>query len=265
MLQVKTETSNLFASKTIKSSMISILISVMVCAFSVLHIGCSSKEKNADTAEGAYAIAQEFDKDELWERAIQKYQEVKNKYPYSRFAAMAELAIADCHYKDEAYGEAQVSYQAFKDLHPKHPQSDYVTHRLAMSFFNQLPNTIDRDLALASSAILYFDEVIKQYPNSPNVKEATEKRTAAYKMLAEKELYIADFYFKHDKFDSALARYEGLLQKYPDQGFDAKALSKSAISAARNGDQDKAKKYLKELNTRFAGSPEADQARKEVR
>jgi outer membrane protein assembly factor BamD len=231
----------------------------------LLFSGCSSKEKNADTAEGAYAIAQEYDKDELWERAIQKYQDVKNKYPYSKYATLAELAIADCHFKDESYGESQVSYQSFKDLHPKHQQIDYVTHRLALSFFNQLPPTIDRDLTLATSAILYFDEVIKQYPNSQYVKEASEKQEAAYKMLAQKEQYIADFYFKREKYDSAFTRYEGLIKKYPHLGFDARSLSRAAISAARNGDQDKAKKYLNEVKTQFPGSAEAEEAGKEVR
>jgi outer membrane protein assembly factor BamD len=231
----------------------------------LIFTACSSKDKSADTAEGAYAIAQEYDKDELWERAIQKYQEVKNKFPYSKYATMAELAIADCHYKDESFGEAQVSYQSFKDLHPKHAQIDYVTHRLGLSFFNQLPPTIDRDLTLATSAILYFEEVVKQYPNSAHAKEAAEKRDSAYKMLGEKEQYIADFYFKREKYDSALTRYEGLLKKYPRLGFDARSLSRAAIAAARNGDQDKAKKYLAEVRTQFPGSQEAIEAGKEVR
>jgi outer membrane protein assembly factor BamD len=225
---------------------------------------CSSKEKSADTAEGAYAIAADFEKEELWERAITRYQEVKNKYPYSKYATMAELAIADCHYKDEAYPEAQVAYQAFKDLHPKHPRIDYVTHRLAMSFAKQLPATIDRDLTLASSAILYFDEVIEKYPNSDLIKEAKEKRQEAYKMLAEKEQYIADFYFKREKYDSAFSRYELLLKKYPGIGFDARSMSRAAIAATRNGDLERAKKYIKDLEVKFPGSAELDAARSEI-
>jgi outer membrane protein assembly factor BamD len=242
------------------------LVSLFACIFlsglgTIFLSSCSSKEKSSDTAEGAYAIAQEFDKDELWERAISKYQEVKNKYPYSKYATMAELAIADCHFKDESFPEAQVSYQAFKDLHPKHPQIDYVTHRLGLSFFKQLPSTIDRDLTLASSAILYFNEVINQYPNSPLVAEAKTKKDDAYKMLAQKEQYIADFYFKMEKFDSALGRYELLLKKYPGLGFDAKAMSQAAIAASRIGEPEKAHKYIDELEKRFANSDELKAAK----
>lgn len=238
---------------------------ILVLCFGLQTIfGCASAEKNADSAEGLYKIAQDLDKEELWERATLKYQEVKNKFPYSKYATLAELAIADCHFKDESFAEAQAAYQTFKELHPKHAQSDYVTYRLGLSFFNQLPATIDRDLTLAGSAILYFDEVLAQYPNSEYVKEAREKRESSYKMLAEKEKYIADFYFKKEKYDSAVTRYEGLVKKYPGLGFDAESLSKAAVAAHRAGDADKSKSLLQELERKFPDSPELKDARKGV-
>jgi outer membrane protein assembly factor BamD len=220
----------------------------------VLLSGCSSADKKADTPEGAYQLAQEFDKDERYEEAIKRYLEVKNKFPYSKFATLAELAVADTYFKQESYPEAQVAYQAFKDLHPKHVKIDYVTYKLAMSFYNQLPPTTDRDLTISQSAILYFDEVINQYPNSEHVEDARQKKAAVLKMLAEKEEYIANFYFIREKYDSALGRYEGLLKKYPGQGYDARALSRSAVASAKVGEPDKAKRYMMELQKRF---PEA--------
>lgn len=224
--------------------------------------GCSTDEKKSDVAEAAFANAKEYDDDERWEEAIRRYQEVKNKFPYSKFATMAELAIADAYYKQESYAEAQVSYQSFKDLHPKHPQIDYVTFRLALSFFQQLPSTIDRDLTLASSTMLYFDEVMTQYPNSSYVTEAKEKKEQTLKMLAGKEEYIAEFYFKREKYDSALTRYEGLLKKYPNLGYDAKALSRAAVSASKLGEPDKARQYVSELQKKYPDSDELEFAKK---
>jgi len=241
-----------------------LLISTISLLFSVL-VACSSSDKKADTAEGAFQLAQEYDNDERYEEAIKRYQEVKNKFPYSKYATMAELAIADSYFKQETYPEAQVAYQSFKDLHPKHPQIDYVTFRLALSFFNQLPNTIDRDLTLAQSTILYFDEVINQYPNSQYLKEAKEKKEATIKMLASKEDYIAEFYFIRGKYDSDLTRYEGLLKKYSGFGFDAKALSRAAVAAAKVGEPDKSRRYLAELSKKFPGSDELEFAKEELR
>lgn len=226
--------------------------------------GCASDDKKADTPEGAFALAQEYEKEDRFDEAIRRYQEVKNKFPYSKYATLAEMAIADTYFKQESYPEAQVAYQAFKDLHPKHPQTDYATYRLAMSFFKQLPTTVDRDLTLAGSSILYFDEVIKQYPNSTHVAESKEKKLEALKMLAGKEDYIANFYYIREKYDSALTRYEGLLAKYPNLGFDAKALARAAVSAKKVGEPNRARRYMTDLEKRFPGSDELAAAKKEV-
>lgn len=230
-----------------------------------LLLGCSSDEKKADTPEGAFALAQEFDNEERYEEAITRYQEVKNKFPYSRYATMAELAVADVYFKQESFPEAQASYQLFKELHPKHPQIDYVTFRLALSYYKQLPETIDRDLSLAPNAIAICDEVIAQYPNSPHAQESKDKRAEVIKKMAAKEDYIANFYFIRQKWDSALGRYEGLMKTYPNLGFDAQALSRAAISANKLGELEKSKKYLSELKNKFPQSSELESAQKEIR
>ncbi len=242
-----------------KMSQIPYLIILLVV--SLMLSACSSDDKKSDTAEGAYELAKTFEKEERYEEAIKRYQEIRNKFPYSKYALLAELSVADAHFKQESYLEAQVAYQSFKDLHPKHPQIDYVTFRLADSFYRQLPESVDRDLTLASSAILYFDEVVTQYPNSAQTKEAIEKKEAALKMLAEKEKYIADFYFKNETYDSALSRYEGLYSKYETQGYGPVALKQAAICAFKLGERDKAKKYLSDLTSKFPNSDEAAAAK----
>jgi outer membrane protein assembly factor BamD len=229
---------------------------IIICALGFHLLACSTNEKNSNTPEGAFAIAEEYDQGERYEEAIRRYTEVKNKFPYSNFATKAELAIADVYYKQESYAEAQVSYQMFKELHPTAPQSAYVQFRLGMSYFNQLPTSIDRDLTLANDAIFQLSDLIKRYPNSEYVTEAKEKRSAAIKMMAEKEEYIADFYFKREIFESALKRYEGLYNNYRSLGFDAKALSRAAICAKKIGDDSKAKKYRDILARDFADSSE---------
>ena len=96
------------------------------------------------------------------------------------------VKIADIHYLREDFIEAQHAYEIFKELHPKHTKSDYVTYRLAMSYYNQVPDIISRDLTAAESAILYFDEVIQTYPQSEFVKQSGENKLKALKRLAEK-------------------------------------------------------------------------------
>lgn len=238
---------------------------IIICATGLLLSGCSSVERNAETPEGAFAIAEDFDKSERYEEAIRRYTEIKNKFPYSNYATKSELAIADVYYKQESYAEAQVAYQMFKEMHPTAPQSDYVYYRLAMSYYNQLPSSIDRDLTVANDAILNLSDYIKKFPNSEYIKDAKDKRSEAIKMLAQKEEYIADFYFKREIFDSALIRYEGLYKNYKGLGFDAKAIARVAICAKKIGDDPKSQKYINLLSKEFPNSTELKDAETELK
>lgn len=228
-------------------------------------VGCSStSEIDTGTPEGAFKLAEKYEKDERFEEAIAQYNQVKNKHPYSKLAPESELRIAEIHFKREEYVEAQNAYQVFKELHPSHVRIDYITFRLGLSFYNQLPTTIDRDLSVAERAILYFDEVTQSFPTSPFVKEASDYKNKTLKMLAEKEYYIGNFYFIRDKYESALGRFEELLRLYPSLGYDARALYGAAVSAHKIKDVAKTRSYLEKLNTQFRGSPEAEKARREI-
>lgn len=226
------------------------LLSLLVSASALMS--CSSKDlSESASAEAAFNEASEFEKEERFEEALTKFSEVKNKHPYSKYAVEAELHIADIHFKKEAFIEAQTAYQLFKDFHPKNPKIDYVTFRLAMSYFNQLPPTADRDLSPGYKAVQYFDEVINTFPSSPYVQESREKKKITLNMLAEKENYIGHFYYIRDMYDSALGRYERLLKKYPNQGYDEEALYHAGMSAFEDGKKDIGEKFLKELIARF--------------
>ncbi len=220
-----------------------------------LLTGCASEEvSDKSEVEVAYAKAEKLEKDERFEEAIQRFQDIKNRFPYSKLAIQSELKIADIQFARESFIEAQAAYQIFKELHPKHSQIDYVTFRIGLSYFNQLPDTIDRDLSVAERAVATFDEVIAKFPDSSFIKEAREKRTAALKMLAEKELYIADFYFKQEKFESALKRYEALLKNFSEDPSTDKALFGGFVSALETGDREKGKKFLSRLSKEFPSS-----------
>jgi outer membrane protein assembly factor BamD len=233
--------------------------------FSILFVGCSSSEKiNTDTAEGAFKLAEKYEKDERYEESIQYFSEVKNKHPYSRLAIDAELKIADIEYIRENYVEAETAYKVFKDLHPDHSKIDYVTYRLAMSFFKQLPDTTDRDLGLATNAILYFDEVISSHPKSEHVKAAIENKDKARKMLADKDAYVARFYYKREAWGSALGRYEDLMKNHVGTGYEKEALVGATLSAYKAKEMDKAKSYFKQLLAQYPNTPELESTRKEL-
>lgn len=225
---------------------------VLLACLGIFSAGCSStSEVDQNTAAGRFQVAEELDKDERFEEALTKYAEVRNKFPYSKFAVEAELKQADIYFKREQFPEAQTAYQLFKDFHPKHPRNDYVTYRIAMSYFGDIPPTIDRDISPAFKAIEVFNEVISRYGSSKYAKEAREKKADCLRMLAEKEGYIGNFYFIRDRYEPALRRYEGLLKRYPNSALTEQALYRAGVSAFKIGKKDIGSKHLKNLIARF--------------
>ncbi len=176
----------------------------------------------------------------------------------------AELKIADIEFLQENYPEAETAYRLFKEFHPDHENSDYVTYRLGLSVFNQLPATIDRDLSLAATAIGHFAQVISNYPSSKHLTDTKEFKNKAEQMLADKANYIAEFYYIREKWLSALGRYEDLMRSHPNKGYDASALYGATLSAYNLKDMDKAKTYFKRLLAEHPKSKEVGLARKEL-
>jgi len=191
---------------------------------------CTHTEVNKETPDALFAEAEEAFTDERFLIAIEKYRDIKNRYPYSARATDSELRIADAYFEQENYLEAESAYEIFKELHPTHAKIDYVQFRIAMSYFNEIPSNSARDLSAAHKAIEEFEELASQFPSSSYAGKAPEYIQESRKRLAEHESYVADFYFRRRHFLSASYRYSALLQEYPNLGYDEEALYRLGLS-----------------------------------
>lgn len=233
--------------------------------FLFLGTHCASvTQHDTSTPEGAYNMALEYAKAHRYEEAISLLRQIKTKYPYSSYAARSELKIADLHFENNAFVEAEASYQLFRELYPRHPQMDYVTYQIGMSFFKQLPDTTDRDLSAAHEALSFFEALITSYPGSEYVQDARQKRQEILEKLAAKEIYIADFYRKRQDYGSALGRYEGVVQKYSETSYLPQALYGAAVTAARADEPIKSRNYAQTLRERFPNSPQVEMLKGEL-
>ncbi len=233
---------------------------LILLAFFLVHC-VSYDDFDTSQASGAYGLAKQLEDDERYEEALMQYQDVKNRFPYSQYKTLAELQIADIQFKKEAFVEAQAAYELFKELHPTHPKIDYVTFKIGESIFNQLPSTIDRDLSVAPLAIRQFDVLIRDFPKSTYVSPAQRKRGEAVSMLAEKELYIADFYFRTDEWQHALVRYEKYMKEFPSHNKQPHAYLQAGLAAEKFGDESKRNELLRSLIDRYPESKEAKKAK----
>ncbi len=228
-----------------------LVLSLLLLSF--LVVSCSTTEDAMDlsSAERAFKDAKEYEDAERFEEALRRYDEIKNKYPYSHYSKESDLRISEIYFKREEYAAAALSYSNFKYLYPNHPEIPYVSLQLALSYFNQLPSTIDRDLSKGQLAIQEFNVVMDKYPGTDFAKVAREKKKATLDMFAQKELYIANFYFKKGKYLSAMRRYEKLTRMPAPPELTTEAFLKGASSAFEIGEVGKGKELLQQLSKKF--------------
>ena len=178
--------------------------------------GCAGKTVNEGDPASLYQDAEDEIKSDHYQIAVEKLRTIKNKFPYSKYALDAQLRIADVLFMQESYAEAAASYETFRDLHPKHEKVGYAMFRVAKAYYNDIPNPTSRDLTPAQKALEAYNEFLRRFPAAPEATEARQDVAVTRNVLAEKELYIGDFYYKRDFPESAKPRYEKVVTIYPD-------------------------------------------------
>lgn len=194
------------------------LVLGLLTAVPAVHLmsGCAGKSVDENDPAGLYKEAEEDIKSDHYLIAIEKLKTIKNKFPYSNYATEAQLKIADVYYMQESYGEAAVAYEAFRDLHPKHEKVPYAMFRIAKSYYNDIPSPVERDMTPAQKALDAYNDFLHRFPGAPEAVEAKKDSDDVRNLLAEKELLVANFYFKRDFYESAKPRYRKILDLYPD-------------------------------------------------
>lgn len=217
------------------------LISFALIAFVALtFLSCGPKNKEEKLApELAEDARVQFEK-ERYKEAIEIYTKLRDWYPFDKLAIEAEYNIAEAHFKMEEYDEAALAYQEFEKLHPRHESIDYIIHQQALCYYNRL-DTEDRDQSNALKAFSILTRLIRQYPDSAYVEDAEKEKKDCLKSLASHEMYVGRFYFKSKKYQSALNRFETVLEAYSGLGFDAEANELAEKSREKLAEEPEAK------------------------
>ena len=99
-----------------------------------------------------------------YRKSIAAFEKLRDWYPFSRYAILAELKIADAYFNLKEYADAIFAYEEFEQLHPRNEATPYVIYRIGRSYFNQI-DTIDRDQSNALKALETYRRLMVQYPD----------------------------------------------------------------------------------------------------
>lgn len=156
--------------------------------------------------------------------ALKAFEQLRNWYPFSRYAILAELKIADAHYHLKQYPEAIAAYEAFERLHPRNEAVPYVVYQIGRCHFEQI-DSVDRDQTAARNALDTFQRLMRQFPDNPYARKAGTHIVPCLQSLAGHEMYVGRFYMGQRLYDAALQRFLTVITEYPDVGYHYEALS----------------------------------------
>lgn len=183
----------------------------------LLVVGCSSNElKHSENPEIIFNEGKRLLDNGSYLESKEFFDEVRHRFPQSRFAALAELRSADIDFQQDNFTEAAAAYGVFLDLYPTHPEAAYALYQRALSFFNDTPEKVARDQSTARSSESSADQLMKRYPGSEYAAKARDLYERSRLKLAEKEAYVARFYEKRDAKLAAFRRWEGLKKSFGD-------------------------------------------------
>jgi outer membrane protein assembly factor BamD len=213
-----------------------LLVALASAALSAVACGGDGESAKVDysvSAQQNYERGLKKLKDDDWIAAAKYFSFIKARFPYSKYAVLAELRLADAEYGAEHYLQAIDGYKQFIKFHPSHEMvhNGYAAFRIGAAYYEMLPGDLwllppswEKDQSSTSDAHRELNEFLKKYPTSPQVPKARKLLAKLNRRLAEHEMYVAKFYWKRDKPMGTVLRLRRLLDRHGGVGFDQEAL-----------------------------------------
>jgi outer membrane protein assembly factor BamD len=197
------------------------IIYFIACVFLLSLLGgCAGKQQvsmDQTVPEALLARGLKSMERHEYQYAINVFQTIKDRYPYSKTVITAELKMAESYIKLKDYESALTAYDDFEKLHPKDSNIPFVIYQKGMCNLDQV-RTIDRDQTYTIKAREQLERLVRRFPESEWANKARTKIRECIVYLAEHELYVGHFYYNMGEYASALDRYIYLIKHYPDMG-----------------------------------------------
>ena len=225
------------------------------------------------SAQKNYEKGMEAIKAKEWGAAAKYFSFIKSRFPYSKYAVLSELRLADAEFGAEDYLEAIDSYKLFMKFHPTHEMvvNGYASFKIGEAYYKQLPGdfwllppSYEKDQSPVEDADSELRRFVEKYPDSQFRKDAEKILADVAHRLAAHEWYVAQFYWSKGKPMGTVLRLRRLLEKYPNVGYDEEALFLLGQAYAKVEMPDRARATWTDLVTRFPAGKRATDAKSAI-
>ena len=155
--------------------------------------------------------------------AAKKFSEAEKILPIIEHSAKALLMSSYCFYSINFYEEAISSLENFLRKYPADQNIEYASYLIALSNYEQiLDEKKDLDPLLKTKKLI--EDYIKKYPNNDYSLDLKFKLGLIQNQLAAKEIYVAKYYIKTQKWIPAINRLKVVVNNYEETIFIEEAL-----------------------------------------
>lgn len=155
--------------------------------------------------------------------AAKKFRESESLMPLDKWASKASLMASYADYSRDAYAKAIFSLERHIKNYPADKNIPYAHYLMAICYYEQILDE-KKDLEPLLKAKSKFEFIMNNFPNTDYGTDARFKIDLIVDQLAAKEMSIARFYMKTEKWIPALNRLKLVVDKYDTTVFVEEAL-----------------------------------------
>lgn len=146
--------------------------------------------------------------------ARESFRKIVERHPNSSLTPRARFLMGEAFYREAEFEKAAKEFETFLAFYPRHQIADLVQFRYAMNFYDQM-KPVEQDQGLTRRAMEQFRKLVKEYPESRYATDALAKIDVCRGRLAQKEVWVATYYYNQGNPSAARQRLELVLKEYP--------------------------------------------------
>ena len=211
------------------------LLSIFI--LSIMISSCSSNEEIPDERlleKELYDQAQLRLKNGNFSTAIRSLEALESRFPFGRYAEQAQAELIYAYYMNAQFEASQSAAERFINLHPRHTHSGYAYYMKGLASFTDdsglfsryfQSDLAKREVVMAQQSFDELSDFIARYPDSKYVPHAKQRMIYLRNLLAQHEVYVADFYMKRGAYLAAIGRAKYVIEHLPNTPQTPYALS----------------------------------------
>ena len=199
------------------------------------------RERLKDLADGQFFLARK------------KFDQSESLLPQTQWAAKSALMSSFCLYSMNFYDDAILNLKRFTKTYPADANIDYANYLIAISYYEQILDE-DKDIEPLILSKNEIEKFIDKYPNTDYALDLKFKLDLIINQMAAKELSIARYYIKNEKWIPAINRLKVIVEKYDKTIFIVEALFRLVEIYYRIGLVDEAKAAASMLGYNYNSS-----------